>query len=286
MKIIEVAKLPSTLMINVAAMRSSLKRAGVIEALPNVMFVRPKVLVEARKVARYAKVCGFTQVQGVPMLFPHLEAFPLAMMLFGSKYFPWPAMGMVHLANRAKQYQRIHVGDELRIEVQTGDLYSHNKGQVLTLHARALRRGELVWDSTWTLLSMAVRQPRGPAYTSSLVDDARLSHQADFMAASGIGRRYAAVSGDVNPIHLTTLTARFMGFRKAIAHGMWTKARALSMLMPKDTVDQAEVNVEFKAPLFLPARISLWAHREQNSALFEVRNAKGEKAHLRGQVNY
>jgi acyl dehydratase len=261
MKIIEVAKLPSTLMINVAAMRSSLKRAGVIEALPNVMFVRPKVLVEARKVARYAKVCGFTQVQGVPM-------------------------GMVHLANRAKQYQRIHVGDELRIEVQTGDLYSHNKGQVLTLHARALRRGELVWDSTWTLLSMAVRQPRGPAYTSSLVDDARLSHQADFMAASGIGRRYAAVSGDVNPIHLTTLTARFMGFRKAIAHGMWTKARALSMLMPKDTVDQAEVNVEFKAPLFLPARISLWAHREQNSALFEVRNAKGEKAHLRGQVNY
>jgi acyl dehydratase len=286
MKIIEIAKLPHSLLINVNAMRSSLKKPGVVEALPPVMFVRPKVVVSGSKVAKYAKVCGFNKAQGVPMLFPHLEAFPLAMMLFGSKYFPWPAMGLVHLANRAKQYKRINVGDELRIEVQTGELYAHKKGQVLTLHARALRQGDLVWDSTWTLLSMAVRLPKGPDYTSALADESPLSHQADFMAASGIGRRYASVSGDVNPIHMTDITAKLMGFRKAIAHGMWTKARALSMLMPKDAVDQAEVNVEFKTPLFIPSRTSLWAHRTEHRALFEVRNAKGEKAHLRGLVTY
>ena len=45
-----------------------------------------------------------------------------------------------------------------------------------------------------------------------------------------IGRRYGAVSGDRNPIHLYPLTARLFGFRRAIAHGMWTKARCLAAL--------------------------------------------------------
>lgn len=286
MKIIEVNKLPSAISLNLGALRSSSKRPGVVEALPEVTYVRPRVVVDAKRVAAYAKVCGFSKAHGVPMLFPHLDAFPLAMMLFGSRRFPFPAMGLVHLANSAKLLKRINVGDELRIEMRTGELYQHEKGQVFTLHARALRAGEVVWESTWTLLRMGVRQPRGVPYVSQFTDNAPLSHQADFYAGAGIGRSYGRVSGDINPIHLSALTAKFLGFRKAIAHGMWTKARALATLMPREAVDQAEVVVEFKTPLFLPARASLWAVRSESQANFEVRNAKGDKPHLRGRVSY
>lgn len=286
MKIIEVNKLPSPLALNIGALRSSSKRPGPVEALPQVTYVRPKVLVELRDVAAYSKVCGFSRAHGVPMLYPHLQAFPLAMMLFGSRRFPWPAMGLVHLANSAKLLKRISIGDELRIEVRTGELFAHEKGQVFTLHARALRAGEVVWESTWTLLRMGIRNPRGPQFVSALIDETPLSHQADFFAAAGIGRRYGAVSGDINPIHLSALTAKFLGFRKAIAHGMWTKARALAMLMPREAVDHAEVIVEFKTPLFLPSRTSLWAARQESGSLFEVRNAKGDKPHLRGRVTF
>ncbi|HEX5373528.1 MAG TPA: MaoC/PaaZ C-terminal domain-containing protein [Aquabacterium sp.] len=286
MKIIEVNKLPSAISLNIGALRSTSKRPGVVEALPEVTYVRPRVVVDGREVAKYAKVCGFNKAHGVPMLYPHMQAFPLAMMLFGSRRFPWPAMGLVHLGNSAKLHQRINVGDELRIEMRTGELIAHEKGQIFTLHARALRAGALVWESTWTLLRLGVKQPRGPAFVSALIDETPLSHQADFFAAAGIGRRYGAVSGDINPIHLSALTAKFLGFRKAIAHGMWTKARALAMLMPREAVDKAEVIVEFKTPLFLPARASLWAVRSEDGALFEVRNAKGDKPHLRGRVTY
>jgi hypothetical protein len=286
MKIIEVNKLPSALSLNLGALKSSGKRPGVVEALPEITYVRPKVVVDKRLVAAYAKVCGFKKEHGVPMLVPHMEAFPLAMMLFGSKAFPWPAMGLVHLANSAWLLKRINVGDELRIEMRTGELYVHEKGQAFTLHARALRAGEVVWESTWTLLRLGVRNARGEPYTSALIDETPISHQADFYAGAGIGRAYGRVSGDINPIHLSAITAKFLGFRKAIAHGMWTKARALSMLMPREDVDHAEVMVEFKTPLFLPARASLWAARHESGALFEVRNAKGDKPHLRGRVSY
>lgn len=286
MKIIEVHKLPGAISLNLGALRSSSKRTVTVEALPDVMYVRPKVVVNARTVARYAKVCGFTQAHGVPMLYPHIEAFPLAMMFFGSKVFPWPAMGLVHLANSARQLQRIDLGDELRIEMRSGQLFAHDKGQVFTLEARALRRGEVVWESTWTLLRMGVKSPRGPRYESALQDETPVSHQADFFAPAGIGRRYGLASGDVNPIHMSAITAKFLGFRKAIAHGMWTKARALSAIMPREPVSRAEVLVEFKTPLFLPARVSLWTARQEGGSLFEVRNAKGDKPHLKGRVTY
>ena len=38
------------------------------------------------------------------------------------------------------------------------------------------------------------------------------------------------VSGDRNPIHMHELTAKAFGFPRAIAHGMWTKARCLAAL--------------------------------------------------------
>jgi hypothetical protein len=195
-------------------------------------------------------------------------------------------MGLVHLANQARLLQRIQVGDALRIEMRTGELLAHDKGQAFTLHARALREGELVWESTWTLLRLGIRAPLGPRYASKLTDELPLSHQADFFASGGIGRAYGMASGDVNPIHLFALTARFLGFKKAIAHGMWTKAKALSLLMPREDVARAEVLVEFKTPLFLPARAALWSNRGDQGALFEVRNANGDKPHLRGRVSF
>ena len=285
MKIIEVKRIPNPLALNWGAVRPGTK-VRPVEALPEITYVRPKVIVDPKKVAAYSRVCGFSKQHGVPMLFTHIEAFPMAMMLFGNKAFPWPGMGLVHLANQARLLKRINPGDELRIEMRTGELLAHDKGQAFNLHARALRAGEVVWESTWTLLRLGVRNPKGPKYTSALVDETPLSHQADFFAAGGIGRSYGRASGDVNPIHMFALTAKFLGFKKAIAHGMWTKAKALSLLMPREDVDKAEVIVEFKTPLFLPAKASLWSARLDNGALFEVRNAKGDKPHLRGRVSY
>lgn len=285
MKTIEVKKLPNPLALNLGAVRPGTKIKPV-DALPAITYVRPRVIVDARKVKAYARVCGFSKAHGVPMLFPHVEAFPLAMMLFGNKAFPWPGMGLVHLANQARLLKRINPGDALRIEMRTGELLAHDKGQAFTLHAHALRDGEVVWESTWTLLRLGIRNPKGEKYVSVLGDDSPLSHQADFFASGGIGRSYGRASGDINPIHMFALTAKFLGFKRAIAHGMWTKAKALSMLMPREEAETAEVTVEFKTPLFLPAKASLWSARVDNGAIFEVRNAKGDKPHLRGRVTY
>ena len=46
--------------------------------------------------------------------------------------------------------------------------------------------------------------------------------------------------------------------------------------------EQAEVTVEFKAPLMLPGTATLWRGASSAPEAFEVRDASGDKPYLRG----
>jgi acyl dehydratase len=96
------------------------------------------------------------------------------------------------------------------------------------------------------------------------------------------GRRYARVSGDVNPIHLSALTARAFGFPRAIAHGMWVEARALAALSGR-LPDALAVDVAFRKPLLLPSTVELATARAGAGWGFAVRGREGVE-HLVGTV--
>lgn len=295
MKTIEITRPAHPLQLALGALRANGKRPGVVKTLPKLCYVLPSVVLDADAVDAYRKVCGLQATQGVPLIYPQLLTFPLATAFMGSAACPWPALGTVHLANQIHQHQQLQVGDDLRVEMRTGTLMAHEKGQVFNLEFALLRNDSLVWEATQTLLRIGVEAPSGKLYTSrfapSFATDTPLSHQADFAAPADIGRRYAKVSGDFNPIHLSALSARLFGFRQAIAHGLWTAARATAPLLPNHPLAQASLDVDFKTPLFLPGKASLWSTgtapaRGQRGANFEVRNAAGDKPHLRARLGY
>jgi acyl dehydratase len=100
---------------------------------------------------------------------------------------------------------------------------------------------------------------------------------AHWRVPGDIGRRYAAVSGDSNPIHLHNLAAKALGQPGAIAHGMWTKARCLAAL-EGSLPDAHAVEVRFKAPLRIPGRAAF----STRDGRFEV--WAGAKPHLEGTI--
>ncbi len=286
MKPIEILETPSMAARFFRALATGAKHPGLVKEFPASELGVPKVVLDAQHIARYGALCGVSAAQGVPLIYPKMLTFPLVMAYISSDACPWPALGTVHLANSIEQHRQLHAGDTVRVEMGAGHLFAHEKGQGFTLDLRILRGDELVWSATQSLLRVGVKETSGTAYASHLATDADLSCQTEFSASADIGRRYGAVSGDRNPIHLTALTARLFGFKRAIAHGMWTKARALSYLLPTEPLDRARVEVEFKTPLLLPGRASLWTQRSMNGAHFEVRDRKGLRPHLRGQLSY
>lgn len=285
LKTVVIETLPAPAKLYARALSGVIKR-GRSTQLPALRLVSPAAPLEPVAIERYARVCGFIPEHGVPLTFPHLLAFPLHLLMLTDPAFPWPALGLVHLANQVRLRRPLSYRDVLRIEVEFGALLRHDKGQAFVLHTRLYRRGEAVWDGDSVYLKRHVVAVGDPLASLDVKRDA-LQRIARWQLPAQLGRDYAHASGDYNPIHLTTLSAKAFGFPRAIAHGMWTLARAAAALQPPKPLADASLSAEFKLPMLLPGEASLWTTAPSTTAReLEVRDVTGEKPHLRGRFQW
>ncbi len=239
---------------------------------------------EAADVAAYAKVCGFALRDTLPPTYPHMLAFPLQMAVMSDGRFPFGAVGLIHVENSIAQKRPIGIDEEMTIRVRPTQLQPHPKGKTFSLETEVSVADEVVWESTSTMLRRGKSNGEAPKQENSfksLPADAPAS--AEWKLDGGLGRRYGGVSGDRNPIHMHSLTAKPLGFPSAIAHGMWTKARALAQLQSR-LPDSFEVVVRFRKPILLPARVEFASNEAGEEILFAVRDARKGTPHLDGRV--
>ena len=242
------------------------------------------VTAEPAEVAAYSKVCGFALRDQLPPTYPHMLAFPLHMAVMSDGSFPFGAVGLVHVENTSAQKRPIGIDEEMTIRVRPTKLAPHPKGKTFSLETEVLVDGEVVWESTSTMLRRGGSNGdsrKQEKNFESLPADAPAS--AEWKLPGDLGRRYAGVSGDRNPIHMHSLTAKPLGCPGAIAHGMWTKARALAQLENR-LPESFEVEVRFRKPILLPARVEFASQEGGEEILFAVRNAKKGTPHLDGRV--
>ena len=225
----------------------------------------------------YTEVCGFDRMDRLPATYPHIVAFPLAMRIMAERSFPFPLLGLVHIGNEITQYRPVSPDEALSVRVRAQDLEPHDRGTQFTMAAEARVGDELVWDSRNVYLH---RSKSGSGGKSSGEREAAAPARAHWRVPGDIGRRYGAVSGDRNPIHLHGWSAKLFGMPRPIAHGMWLKARCLAELEPT-LPDAFSVDVRFKLPLFLPAQVAFGI----DGAAFEVRDASSGKPHLSGTIS-
>jgi acyl dehydratase len=255
--------------------------------LPEVALTRHDVAVDAEHLRRYAQVCGFPRKDTLPLTYPHVLAFPLQLAIMTDGAFPFPAIGTVHLENAISQHRPILVSEPLQLTVRPDALRAHPKGRLFDLVTTVHTRGELVWEETSTMLRRTAGDPDaspGTTYAPSSAHPPFPAGTTEWRLASDLGRRYAAVSGDHNPIHLYPLTAKAFGFPRQIAHGMWTKARSVAAIENR-LPDAVRVEVAFRKPVVLPGTIAFGTETTPEGRAFALTRPKDGAAHLVGRAS-
>jgi len=260
--------------------------AGGGHELPDVELVLPGVRFARDRLAAYARVCALPPGDTLPATAPHLLAFPLHMALMTDGAFPFPAVGLVHVRNRITCLRAIEAAEPLDVAVHATPAEPHPRGRTFTLVTSVAAGGEPVWEEHSTMLRRDGSRNGGGSAGGPQATGTELRESAVWGLPEDLGRRYAGVSGDHNPIHLHPLGARLFGFPRTIAHGMWTKARCLAELGPL-LPESYTVEVSFRKPVLLPSEVAFAAATTDRQIEFAVRPAgQPDKVHLEGRVSW
>ncbi|CAD5107642.1 MaoC family dehydratase [Zestomonas carbonaria] len=253
-------------------LKAALRRKVTGRSLPD-LGLRSQLTVDPGHLARYRQLCAASDDGCLPPAYPHLLAFPLQMRLLTDKRFPFPLLGLVHLENRVRVLRPLGGLGPFQVGVRLADLQPHAKGAVFSLITSLEDQLGPLWEGDSRLLCRAVRLDGTPAEPETPAP-LELAPLADWSAPADIGRRYARVSGDYNPIHLSALSARLFGFPRAIAHGLWSKGRALGALAGRLPQAGYEVEVRFQKPVLLPSHVGLLASAPGESGQFQLEGAE------------
>jgi hypothetical protein len=268
----------------------ALKAFGTIRRKPKPQVELPRLSVsvgqarfDAGKLAAYREICGFPEDGAVPIPYPQVHAITLQMHLLTQPQFPLPLVGLVHLKNRIVQQRELRPDEAFGLQVALIGDTATDKGLEFELQTTCTDAdGQAVWVAVATILHRH-KQPskrKGPPPPA----DSRLGEYKALAAPADIGRRYGRISGDMNPIHLYPLTAKLLGFDRHIAHGMWSMARCCAML--QDGLGRAprELDVQFRQPLFLPAKAAMRYGKDGEGYAFSLIGRDSGKTHLTGTL--
>ena len=253
----------------------------------------------------YGKFCqevAWPASEHVHPLYLQMLSLPLQMRCLLDKQSPFPLLGLIHCANKVEVFEHCDLSEPVECRVRFSDVRPHARGWEVDVLLDALQGGKCVYKavSSYLVKVKAVHvAPRAAqsehVSTDKSVEAIQRELVSTLTASADTGRRYAAISGDYNPIHLSTVSAKAFGFKTAIAHGMWTLACVISQFVD-NTADEAnveangkstdnvekeqgsvgdkalcngyikEVSCKFKQPVYLPNELTVFSKKTTSSA--------------------
>lgn len=272
-----VTAIPSMASVYAKAVKT-LNRKPKNPVLPDTVLVFQGAVADSVKLSEYRKAVGAPMTGVLPSLYVHSLAFPLAMSLMVQDDFPLPLLGMIHLTNQVDVVAPLAEDEVFDIEVHSENLVAHAKGVTCDLVVRIVVDGQDRMLLRSTFLAKGVKLAGEAPQQRTQVPFSAPQRTASWKLDAGTGRRWAAVAGDYNPIHLSALSAKALGMPAAIAHGIYLAARALAGIEPAQ--GSYSWNIEFKTPVVLPASVDLAFAAQAEGFTVNAWHARKGKPHF------
>ncbi|MBF6137074.1 dehydratase [Nocardia otitidiscaviarum] len=235
--------------------------------------------VDPDHLSAYCRATGLRFGDALPLTYPFILSFPLAMQLVVARDFPFVAVGAVHAQNLIERTRDISVSEPLDFETHIENLREHPKGLLVDAVTAVSVGREQVWRQVTTFLHQQRTSLSGGPKPEPKPDEVPPPPMRQTRVDQQMINRYAAASGDHNPIHTSALGAKAFGFPKPIAHGMWSAANVLANIEGR-VPGKATYDVKFGKPILLPSTVNVYADQVEGGWDLALRHPKKGYPHL------
>jgi acyl dehydratase len=220
-----------------------------------------------RDLVEFLDLSGMPTGESLSILYPHTASFPMLMAVLSHPAFPLPIWKVLQVRNRLIQHEPIAPDAVLDFTVRTGERRVLDKGVEMDLRVEAKAGGRTVWEAVDTFYA---RGRFGSAQAEPSASPGVGGTTATGWRMPEHGRwRYGRLSGDFNPLHMSSWYARRLGYASAFAHPQRAIGQCLGHLGAAHHAPM-ELDTWIKGPVFYGARVSLRSEPRAAEHLFAL----------------
>ncbi len=269
--LVKIKKIPSIRTLFLKVLFLSLVRPDTLDdnmSLSKVKVVFDNVRPDTKKIQQYKRICGFTppinmgsnennQDTTIPISYFQTLFVGLLGKFITTAHFPIKPMGLIQIGQSFRQKRPVTTDEILDLSCQLYEVTKTPKGIITQFLLEVESDNIILWQGISTFFTRSKNKlPKGKG--NKRKEEAFLEIKETIFVPRNTGIQYASVSGDYNPHHLYGFTAKMIGFKDPIAHGMWSLARVIaSMEKQYGAHYPLEADAQFKLPIFMPAAVTL-----------------------------
>ncbi len=257
--------------------------------------------INAKALEQYVGVCQLSKHRLMPILYPQVLVSPLQLSLLSRKEFPLNMLGAVHTRNQVVQFEPMSLDARFDTQVEIMEWRLLEKGLEFDLLNRLSRGDTVLWESTSTYFVKGAFGPAGRSDSDRKhgfkpLGITELEDPIEWHLSSDKGRKYARVTGDYNPIHVSRYAAKLLGFQRNLAHGLCVlatlldKADAANPEVIEERLSNENstivVDAEFKGPNYLDTDLRVYQRRMDTQTRLDLYCGDNHRPTMLARVNW
>ncbi|MEM7510145.1 MAG: MaoC/PaaZ C-terminal domain-containing protein [Bacteroidota bacterium] len=241
------------------------------------------IRINASKMDAFLGYFGFQSKSPLSYLYVLAQRAQIKVML--DREFTMAIPGMIHVENQLVMDSAYNRNDPFHIQAKVNVPYKKEGSLIPISEIHFLQNGKRVAYCKSTYLAKRKSVKKSPKKEKAIPEIASLLNQERLELDLSSARKYAAISGDKNPIHTSSFLAKMFGLKNAIMHGWYSVCLAEKKFEKFSQTRIEEISVHFISPISLPSRSTLKFGKTKTEEIsFQVRHDPDEKVLLYGEL--